>query len=106
MKVVIKGVQYKIKLLKKPEYDKKFRGTYAHLNKETREIVFTTEHVKKNIIIHEVTHAFINSLHLGSCDSITIEDFEEIICEMLEDHLMDINKISNQILRFLKEEAK
>lgn len=103
MDILIKGIKFKVILLDKKSYIKKHtNNSYAHCDRVDRTLVFRKDHIKKNTIVHEVTHAFINSLHLGSCDDITISDFEEIICEMLEDHLMDINKVSNQILSFLK----
>lgn len=107
MVIFIKGIKFKVVLLNKHEYQKKHTpSNYAHFDKESRELVFREDYIKKNIIIHEVTHAFIGSLHLGSCHDISIEDFEEIICEMMEDHILDINRISNEILRFLKEQTK
>ena len=105
MIVLIKGIKYRIILLDKAKYIKLIKDTsLAHLNREDRTLVFRKDHIKKNIVIHEVVHAFINSLHLGSCNDLSMEDFEEIICEMMEDHLLDINKISNEVLSFLKEE--
>lgn len=106
MTVIIKGIKYKVKLLTKLEYIKNNKGSYAHVDRETREIQFRDDHIKKTTIVHEVTHAFINTLCLGSCNELTLEDFEEIICEMMEDHLMDINKVSNEILSYLKETKK
>ena len=104
MIVLIKGIKFKVKLLKKKDYEKRYgKDAVAHVNKTTREIIFQTGDVKKNVVIHEVVHAFITGCHLGSCDDITLSDFEEIICEMMEDHLMDINTVSNEILKFLKE---
>ena len=105
MIVLIKGIKYRIILLDKAKYIKLIKDTsLAHLNREDRTLVFRKDHIKKNIVIHEVVHAFINSLHLGSCNDLSMEDFEEIICEMMEDHLLDINKISKEVLSFLKEE--
>ena len=107
MIVLIKGIKYKVKVLNKEKYIKLHKNdSLAHVNREEREILFRNDHIKKNIVIHEVVHAFINSIHLGSCNEITLEDFEEIICEMMEDHLMDINKVSNEILKFLKEQSE
>lgn len=104
MVVLVKGIKFKVRLLEKKVYIKKHsENSYAHCDRQERELVFRKDHIKKKTIIHEVTHAFINSIHLGSTDDLTINDFEEIICEMLEDHLMDINKLSNQILAYLKE---
>lgn len=106
MIVIIKGIKYKVRILSKKAYIKKYKDSYAHVNRDTREIIFRADHIKKTTVIHEVTHAFINTLCLGSCNDLTLEDFEEIVCEMLEVHLIDINKMSNQILSFLKDPKK
>ena len=106
MVVIIKGIKYNVRILSKKSYTKKYSNSYAHVNRDSREIIFRDDHIKKTTVIHEVTHAFINTLCLGSCNDLTLEDFEEIICEMLEVHLMDINRVSNEILSFLKEPKK
>lgn len=104
MVVLIKGIKFSIKLLSKKDYIKKHSDKeYAHLDRYTKQLVFRQDFITKRIVIHEVTHAFIATLGLGSCNELSVEDFEEIICEMLEDHLMDINKVSNEILGYLKE---
>ena len=104
MIVLIKGIKFKVKLLTNKAYIKAYgKDCVARVNRETREIIFKDSHIKKNVVVHEVVHAFITGCHLGSCDDITLSDFEEIICEMMEDHLMDINTVSNKILKFLKE---
>ena len=106
MPVMIKGVRYTVKVFEKVAYLKLLKDSLTHVDTEALEIIFREDHIKKNIIVHEVTHAFINSLGLGSCNDLSLEDFEEIICEMMEHHLMDINKLSNSILSFLKEAVK
>lgn len=103
MKVYIKGIEYRVQLLEKCKFEKTHGKDIAYLDKETRELLFRKDYIKKNVVIHEVTHAFINSLHLGSCSDLTINDFEEIICEMMEDHIDDIKRLSNQIFAYLKE---
>jgi hypothetical protein len=103
MFVLIKGIRYKVLSLPKKKYIKLHGDKeYAHFYKSKKELVFRDDHIEKKIILHEVVHAFIASLHLASCDDITLEDFEEIICEMLEEHLMDINRISNEIYKAIK----
>ena len=102
MIILVKGIQYKVKLLTKKRYISKYGNKQlAHVDPSDRTITFRDDHIKKNIVVHEVVHAFIGSLHLASCNDLTLEDFEEIICEMMEDHLMDINKVSNEVLKFL-----
>lgn len=102
LKVSIKGLDYTVQLLDKNKFEKVHGKDLAYLDKTKRQFCFRKDHVEKTTVIHEVTHAFINSLHLGSCNELTLEDFEEIICEMLEDHLLDISRISNQIYRHLR----
>lgn len=106
MIVTIKGIQYKVKLFSKVEFIKKHSDESLAMHLCNRELHFREDHIQKNIVIHEVTHAFINTLCLGSCNNISLDDFEEIICELMEDHLMDINKVSNQILSYLKSPKK
>lgn len=107
MIVLIKGVKFKVELLDKEAYIKENEDkSYAHLDKEKKTLTFRKDHISKKIVIHEVTHSFINACHLASCDNISMDDFEEIICEMMEEHLDDIKTTSNEILSFLKKEAK
>ena len=105
MVVIIKGIKFKVKLLTKKAYCTKYSKDHlAHVNSETRSIIFRDDHIKKNIVVHELVHAFIAALHLGSCNDLSLEDFEEIICEMMEDHLLEINSMANKIMKHLKEE--
>ena len=106
MIVQIKGIKYTIKLMKKADYVIKFPSSMAIMHRHDREITFRDDHVKLSTIIHEVTHAFINTLCLGSCNELSLEDFEEIICEMLEDHIIDIQTVSKDILKFLQKKSK
>ena len=101
--IPIKGYPYKIYLLDQIQYIKKHKdNSLAHLHKTDKEIVFRKDHISKKIVIHEVTHAFLNQCHLGSCDNLDVEDFEEIVCEMMEDHIQDIIKCSNEIYAELR----
>ena len=104
--VQTKGIDYKIKLMKVEEYKLKFPGSMAHVHRYDREIIFRDDHVKLSTIIHEVCHAFINTLCLGSCTDLSVDDFEEIICEMMEDHIIDIQTVSKDILKFLQKKVK
>ena len=107
MVVLIKGVEYTAKLLDKEHYIKENEDkSYAHLDKEKKELTFRKDYISKKIVIHEVTHAYINACHLASCSNISMDDFEEIICELMEEHLDDIRQTSNQVFNFLKSEVK
>ena len=104
MEIYIKGVRFLVKLESRKEYIKNHTdGSYAHLDKVKKTLTFRNDHVSKKIVMHEVVHAFINACHLGSCNDISMEDFEEIVCEMMEEHYHDIGKTTNEIYRFLKE---
>ena len=105
--IPIKGYPYKVYLLNQTDYIKKHKdNSLAHVHKHDKTIVFRKDHIEKKIIVHEVTHAFLNQCHLGSCDSLDVEDFEEIVCELMEDHIQDIVKVSNEIYRELKASVK
>ena len=102
--IEIKGITWKVQLLTKQAYLKAHTDeSMAHVNKHDRTIVFRKDFILKNVIIHEVMHAYIAGCHLGSCNSITIEDFEEIVCELMEDHHADIGRTSREVLQILKE---
>jgi len=102
--IPIKGYPYKVYLLEPKKYILKHKdNSLAHVHKHEKEIVFRKDHVDKKIVIHEVTHAFLNQCHLGSCDNLDVEDFEEIVCELMEDHIQDILSCSNEIYKELKE---
>jgi hypothetical protein len=103
MIVSIKGIKIEVQLLTKEEYIKKHTDdSVGHFDKIDRALVFREDIIKKNVVIHEVVHAFIHGCHLSSCNDLTVEDFEEIVCEMLEDHLMDIENTSKKILKYLE----
>ena len=104
MEIQIKGVKFKVELLSKEQYIKDHKDdSVAHLEKIKKTLTFRKDYISKKICIHEVTHAYINACHLGSCSDISMDDFEEIICELMEEHIDDIKRTSNEILRFLKE---
>ena len=104
MNISIKGIKFQVILLSKEDYVKKHTDeSVAHLDKEDRTLIFRKDQIKKNIVIHEVCHAFIHGCHLSSCNDLSVEDFEEIICEMLEDHIEDIQSVSKKILKHLQE---
>ena len=104
MEIYIKGVKFKIDLLTKEKYIELHKdNSYAHLDKEKKSLTFRKDHISKKICIHETVHAYINACHLGSCTDISMEDFEEIICEMMEEHIDDIKNTAKEILSFLKE---
>lgn len=104
MEIEIKGVKFKVILESKKDYIKNHKDeSYAHLDKIKKTLTFREDHVSKKIIIHEVMHGFINACHLASCSDISMDDFEEIVCELMEEHYHDIGRTTNQIYKYLKE---
>lgn len=105
MFVLIKGIKYSIKYMTKSDYEKKFGRTCdANFSGSKRELTFKSDQIKKDTIMHEVIHAFYDSLLLNSCHNIDIEDQEEIFCELISTHYTDIGKITNNIYKYLKEQ--
>lgn len=104
MEILIKGVKFRVILETKKDYIKKHGdGSYAHLDKLKKCLAFRQDHISKKIIMHEVMHGYINACHLASCSDISMDDFEEIVCELIEEHYSDIGKTTNQIYKYLKE---
>lgn len=73
----------------------------AQVNKHRKEIIFDISHIDLPTVIHEVTHAFIASCLIDSCNHISFEDLEEVFCEINSYHLDDIKKVSNKIFKAL-----
>ena len=101
--VEIKGIKWKIKLLTKEAYFKAYGPDQAHMEAGLKTMFFRKDIIKLNVVIHEVTHAYIAQCHLGSCNTLSIDDFEEIICELMEDHILDISKTGREVMKILKE---
>ncbi len=104
--ISIKGVQYIYKALASSRYKKHDPESYAHVDKANKVIIFDKSELSLKIVIHEVTHAFINQCHLGSTSEMSLEDFEEVICELMEDHIHDIIAASEEIFRELSKQKK
>lgn len=88
----------------KVEYQKRHpdRESVAMCMKGEFYMDFLKEELDLPTVIHEVTHAFVSSCCLDSCDSISKEDMEEIFCEINGYHLEDILKVSKKIYKDLK----
>lgn len=105
-KISIKGVLYTYQALTPSKYKKHNPESMAHVEKSKKEIIFDKSELSLKVVIHEVTHAFINQCHLGSTSDISLEDFEEVICELMEDHIFDIISVSEEIYRELSKIVK
>lgn len=59
----------------------------------------------KKSIIHEITHAYVQSCCIGSTD-LGMRNFEELFCGIMEEHLEDIRDQSNRLFKSLKAERR
>lgn len=83
---------------KYPEYD----DSWAFCMASSRLIYFCYEHFNIGIIRHEVRHAFIAGLCLDDAD-ISVSQFEEINCVLDENRWQQMDNVSREIFRKLKE---
>jgi len=90
--VNINGERWKYKLLEDSRYNKVMDEkdeSDACTFKRRREMLFRRSALKFGTVIHELIHAYCYYLYLNSAD-ISKEDYEEIICELMEDRMMTI----------------
>lgn len=102
MDIEIKGVKYKIVLLDKAAYRKDHKGSWAHLDRDDKIVYFRNDHINKKTVIHEITHCYLDACCIYGLE-LKSDDFEEIFCTLIENHIDDIRKTSNEVFRFLKE---
>lgn len=102
LQVNIKGFHWQIELLDHPTYVESLGDTSAAIaDRSLKKIYINEEYFNIKTVRHEIVHAFMDSLCLSSCENLSIEDYEEIVCEVIANHIIDIEKTSQYILKKL-----
>lgn len=100
----INGDVWKYRLLSKERFEELHGDRcVAVTDKSTKTIDFREDHAKFNIVVHELTHAYMHYLFLGSTHNLTLSDFEEIVCELMEERILRIVDQSLAITRKMQE---
>ena len=107
VEINIKGLEWTYDLLPLEQYIPLYgKGDLALCIKDKRKLVFILEEICITTIYHELTHAYMASLCIDSCHSISADDYEEIFCEINGNHIEDIVKQGKEILKNLNKEAR
>lgn len=99
-KITICGDAWTVHYLTQKDFERKFgkRDTAYTIygGRGIRQMWFNSGDTTIQTIRHEVTHAFMSYQYLGST-KISIEDAEEIFCDIIANRLEEIRRVSNRI---------
>lgn len=91
--IKVKGSKWRYRLLSPELYEKNdFRDGAAATVSSSNTMYFRVDDLAWGHCVHELFHAYVSELHLDSASSLTKEDFEEIIAEMLEKYIVEITE--------------
>ncbi len=102
--ITICGDEWTYSILPQTDYDEdpELVDSTAYTDKRARRMVFCAEKFSRGAVVHELFHAYCKYLYLNSA-SISQDDFEEIVAEMLEDKIDIILTQTKEICRCLKK---
>jgi len=103
----IKDVLWTFRVLTHEEY-KKTHGddSQAITQYEHKRVDFDADKLVLSLVRHELLHVYVDSCMLYSTTSISSEDKEEIIAEILEYHMNDYLKYGKEIYKKIKGRKK
>lgn len=100
LKIDIKGIEWTIYAEKNATYTRKHGSdSEAITYTKDRIIYFNLNHFNPNPITHEIFHAYIASCGTNS-SSLTTDQMEELACEIVAEHICDIQVIVKKILEY------
>lgn len=107
--ITFRGVDYRVELLTPERYKKKHKdhddSSEAFFERGKKLVAFRTDHLKKNVVVHELSHLYFSQHYFASAEP-SVNTIDEIIAETNEDHLFDFIKLINYTYRTLKEYRK
>lgn len=101
LKILIKGVEWTVYVQPNLSYIRQHgndSGAITYIN--DKDIFFNSDHVNTGYIRHELTHAFVASSGINS-SSLDQDQFEELFCEIVEEHYHDIGSLTDKIINFI-----
>ena len=105
MKVQISNDTWKMIILETEEFEKRIGQDIAGLtDTQRKQIFFSEEDFNKELVVHELCHAYYSGLCLEAT-TLSNEQIEEVFCEMFAKHGSKILKQASQIYKKLKDEA-
>lgn len=102
LNIIIKGGLWEVSLLKDITYNKFYPKESAAITvRGSKKIIFNKEHYNKEVVIHELLHAFTAECCIHDAD-LTGHQTEEVIASLLEHSLKDIMVLANRLYKGLK----
>lgn len=108
--VVVRGMVTKVYLQSPKNYYKHApKNSVAYIDWESRTIYFQTGDISKETIRHELTHAFIKASFTEQIPNLSLEQIEEVFCEVVSHFGPTIISMANKMhkeMLYLTKEAK
>ena len=106
-KVQIKGISWEMRIISKGKYAVLHGLESEAVTMNNKKVIEYREDLFcEKTCIHELFHAYVNECHLQSVDDLNKEDFEEIIAEMLEQHIDNIRLSAKRVYKLLKPKER
>jgi hypothetical protein len=97
----VKGIEWKVFIQTPAAYKRKHgNDSDAITYPDDKELHFKKDHVRFGTCLHEVWHLFIACSGINSA-SLTVDQFEEVSAEILEEHYFDIGDTAKKIMDFI-----
>ena len=105
-RIQIRGQWWRIRLLSNRQFSRiHCPGTLGITDTDKRTIDFIKEGVSNRVVTHEICHAYFSTLHISSTAKLTLDDYEEMCCDVLGDYLDVIFCQVGEVLAYLKDQA-
>lgn len=95
-KFSIRGDEWKIVVLNPSIFNKKHGDCEAIMDDNEKYAHFKTDEITEKAVRHELFHIFCSYLYHNSA-KLTVDQFEESVAELLENHLDEYYKLSTVI---------
>lgn len=102
----LRGDDYKVYLHTSHDLNRLVSHCEAYMKFEEKEIRFSEENLKITTILHELVHCFIASTYIHELTELGVDDFEEIVCEVVSRNYEEIGKLAKMVENELKNELK
>ena len=97
------GKDWTLRALKKKKFKEKHGNHVAVTHPIKRYIDLTPKGINKHTITHELVHAHLTEMGIDATD-ISVEDLEEVFCELMAKHGEDLLKTAEDLFIRLRVE--
>lgn len=102
--IKIRDVQWTAVVYTPKTYIKKFGAdSRAICEFEKKKMSFRKDKLDFQTVIHEIVHALVDTSHTHSAE-LNNDQFEEVICDLVGEHIFDIFRWSLEVYNFISKE--